>query len=352
MKIMTVVGARPQFIKAATVSRAIAYHNANPANKPIDEFIVHTGQHYDYTMSSVFFEEMQIVRPEKNLGVRSCSRTEMIGRIMAGVEALIKDSRPDLTLVYGDTNSTIAGALAAKAHQVPVAHVEAGLRSFRRTMPEELNRLTTDHLAQYLLTPSQLAKQNLADEGISEGVHVVGDVMYDAVLYYRPLAVAPRTTEPFALATVHRSENTDDRNHLGTILEVLQQCPVPVVLPLHPRTKKAMGEFGFQADGNIIFIEPLSYFEMLGHLDKCSFVVTDSGGLQKEAAFFCKKCITLREETEWTELVDCGANRLVGTGPEHMKEVYQWATVPMDSPPQVYGNGNAARLIVDILSSQ
>ena len=349
-RILTIVGARPQFVKAAVVSRAIARHNQAAAGCPIEEIILHTGQHYDPAMSQAFFDEMEIPAPAANLGVGSGRHGETTGAMLVGIEREILARKPDRVLVYGDTNSPLAGALAAVKLQVPVAHVEAGLRSFNRRMPEEINRIVTDRLSDLLFCPSARSRRWLEAEGISQGVHEVGDVMADAVLHYRNRAILPAIQGSFALATLHRAENTDDLARLKGILAALADCPVPVVLPLHPRTRKAMERERLAAAGFLRLCEPLSYFSLLGHLERCAFVVTDSGGLQKEAFFFGKRCITVRDETEWVELVDCGANRLVGAGQERIREAFAWARDPLPLATRaVYGRGDAAERIVALL---
>jgi len=345
MHLLTVVGARPQFIKAAVVSRAIA---AAP-DLGLTEKIVHTGQHFDREMSEVFFEELDIPHPVINLGVAGGRHGESTGRMLEGLEAIMLDLRPDLVLVYGDTNTTLAGALAAAKLHIPVAHVEAGLRSFNRRMPEEINRVLTDHLAALLFCPSQVSRQNLASEGITRQTHIVGDVMYDAVLHYRRKAPRQRG-DTFAAATVHRAENTDDPVRLAGILEGLGRIPVPVVLPLHPRTQKAIATAGIPIPESVEITPPASYLEMIGLVEAAVFVLTDSGGLQKEAFFLGRKCLTLRDETEWTELVDCGANRLVGADPDRIVAATAWA---LQGPPPSgtpYGDGHAGEKICEILA--
>ena len=247
------------------------------------EEILHTGQHYDPMMSQVFFEEMEIPRPAVNLQVGSGNHGAVTGAMLAGIEREILARRPDRMLVYGDTNSTLAGALAAAKLHVPVVHVEAGLRSYNRRMPEEINRVLVDHVSSVLCCPSEQARANLAREGIERGVHVVGDVMYDAVRYYRGKAIVPPLAAPFILCTLHRAENTDDPARLRGIIAALQDAPLPVVLPLHPRTRKLAGAQGIVLGGRIRPLEPVSYFAMLGYIERSAFVVTDSGGVQKEA---------------------------------------------------------------------
>ncbi len=352
MDIMTVVGARPQFIKAAVVSRAIANANRVARSVGIREELIHTGQHYDYAMSQSFFEEMDIPKPAVNLQVGSGSHGEATGAMLAGLERQMLERRPDLVLVYGDTNSTLAGALAAAKLHIPVAHVEAGLRSFNMCMPEEINRILTDRISTYLFCPSEQSQAHLSREGCVEGVHVVGDVMCDAARYYARKARVPRHDGPFALASLHRAENTDDPQRLRRILSALAQAPIPVCLPLHPRTRQVMQRESITVDGMLRFYEPFSYFEMLGNLQHCQFVVTDSGGVQKEAYYFGKKCVTVRDETEWLELVEAGANRVVGTEEAAILSAFQWAIEPMPVMPKLYGNGTAGETIVEILASQ
>jgi len=352
VNILTVIGARPQFVKAAVVSRAIATHNAAHTAESIDESIVHSGQHYDDAMSRVFFEEMAIPEPVVNLEIGGGSHGAMTGAMLAALEREILQRRPDIVLVYGDTNSTLAGALAAAKLKVPVAHVEAGLRSFNRAMPEEVNRVVADHVAQLLFCPSEPSREQLAREGIEDGVHVVGDVMVDALHYYRAKAVPPQIDHPFVLVTMHRAENTDDPERLRNILAALADYPLPVRMPLHPRTRKAIEREGLTTGDNIHVTEPLSYFEMLGHLSACRLVMTDSGGLQKEAFLSGKKCLTLRDETEWTELVDLDVNRLVGANSERIAAATDWAMAALGPSPPVYGDGTAGpRIVAQLLES-
>jgi UDP-GlcNAc3NAcA epimerase len=350
ISLLTVVGARPQFVKAAVVSRAIARHNAAGAAVSITEQIIHTGQHYDENMSRVFFEEMEIPAPAANLQIGSGTHGQTTGRMLEAVEAQILQRKPDWVLVYGDTNSTLAGALAAAKLHVPVAHVEAGLRSYNQRMPEEVNRVLTDHVSTLLMCPTANAVENLAREGIAAGVHCVGDVMYDAVLHYRRKAIAPAEKGPFALATIHRAENTDDPDRLRRILAALGQASLPVLLPLHPRTRAVIVREGIRVGGALRIIEPLSYFAMLGHLQGCSFVVTDSGGLQKEAYFFGRKCITVRRETEWVELVAAGHNRLADADEQAIAAALEWAMQPPPAGDSLYGAGDAAQRLIAVLA--
>jgi len=351
LHMMTVVGARPQFIKAAVVSRSIAKASRLAPSAVIQEEIIHTGQHYDYAMSQSFFEEMEIPKPAANLQVGSGRHGEVTGAMLAGLEREMVERRPDLVLVYGDTNSTLAGALAAVKLHIPVAHVEAGLRSFNMRAPEEINRILTDRIATYLFCPSAVSQAHLACEGRVDGVHVVGDVMCDAARHYAHQARRPRYEGPFAVASLHRAENTDDPQRLRRILSALEQAPMPVCLPLHPRTRQVMQNEGIKTNGTIRVYEPFSYFDMLGHLQQCQFVITDSGGVQKEAYYFGKKCVTVRDETEWSELVEAGANRVVGTEEAAILAAFQWAVEPLSALPELYGNGAAGEAIVEILVS-
>ena len=314
MKIVSVVGARPQFIKCAPVSREL--------RKEHEEILVHTGQHYDPEMSDIFFDELEIPRPDYNLGVGSGSHGKQTGEILRGVEDVLLKEKPGLVLVYGDTNSTLAGALAAAKLHIPVAHVEAGLRSFDRTMPEEINRVVTDHISDILFCPTQTSVNNLAAEGITKGVHLVGDVMADALAYNREIAQRKsRILETLGLAgkaycvlTVHRASNTDSRENLTNIIRAVGEAGVPVVFPVHPRTRKYLREYGLLASlpENIRLIEPLGYLDMIRLMGSAQKILTDSGGMQKEAYMLGVPCITLRENTEWVETVEAGWNVLVG----------------------------------------
>jgi UDP-GlcNAc3NAcA epimerase len=351
MKIITVVGARPQFVKAASVSRAIGEYNdqCDDGSRLIHELIVHTGQHYAHEMSQVFFDELEIPHPHYHLNVGSGSHGKMTGMMLEKIEAVLMEERPDFVLVYGDTNSTLAGALAASKLHLPIAHVEAGLRSFNRRMPEEINRLVADHLSTLLFCPTPSAMDNLRREGIEEGAHQVGDVMYDAVQHYRRNIEPPACQRPFALASLHRAENTDELSRLESIVKGLGQSPIPVVLPLHPRTQKVIQKEGITLSRQVTAMAPVSYLRMLAYLDGCSFVITDSGGLQKEAFFFGKKCITVRDETEWVELVEAGSNKVVGANQLAIREAYSWAMQPLSEIPSLYGDGHASHRIVDCL---
>lgn len=356
MKVVTVVGARPQFVKAATVSRAFAARGA-----AAQEVIVHTGQHFDANMSEVFFAEMQIPRPQYQLELGGLGHGAMTGRMMERIEAILKDEKPDWVLVYGDTNSTMAGALAAVKLHVPVAHVESGLRSFNRAMPEEINRVVADHVSSLLLAPTDAAVRNLDSEGI-RGPKVVrtGDVMYDAALHYSRQSSAGDVLGRFglqprgyALATIHRQENVDDPQRLETVIGALVECSreLPVLLPIHPRTRKALQARGLEAGGRLALVDPVGYLDMVQLEKGARLVLTDSGGVQKEAYFFGVPCVTLREETEWVELVECGANRLAP--PASVGGIVDAARSALASRPSfgqgLYGDGHAAEAIVDAL---
>lgn len=342
LSILSVVGARPQFIKASPVSHALA-------TAGIREILVHTGQHFDASMSDVFFEELDIPKPAYNLDVNSLGHGAMTGRMLEKLEEVMVRERPDLVLIYGDTNSTAAGALAAAKLDIPVAHVEAGLRSFNRRMPEEINRVVADHLSSILFCPTRTAVDNLRNEGITRGVHQVGDVMYDVTLRAvqraegrsRVLERLELEPERYAVATVHRAENTEDPERFERILAFLSDAGrgIPIVMPVHPRTRKLM-EARKLAPANLRLVEPLGYLDMSRLVHHAATVLTDSGGLQKEAYFHRVPCVTLRDETEWVETIDAGWNRL-------------WVTPdwkPRRDIPD-YGDGQASNLIAEILRS-
>jgi UDP-GlcNAc3NAcA epimerase len=339
-RMLTVVGARPQFVKAAAISRAAA------SRDDIKEILLHTGQHFDPAMSHVFFDELGIPAPRINLGIHGGRHGDMTGRMLAGIEEAILAERPDIVLVPGDTNSTLAGALAAAKLQVPVAHLEAGLRSFNRVMPEEINRVLCDHLSALLLCPTATATANLRNEGIVAGVHQIGDVMYDATLFAAAqargstiLARLGLTECKYAVATVHRAENTDTRDRLVAILDFLKQCAreTAIVLPLHPRTVQQIARWGLEL-GPLIACEPLGYFDMHRLLQSSVAVYTDSGGLQKEAYFHRVPCVTLRSETEWVETVAAGWNRL-WNGPDYAPR----------RDIAAYGDGHTAEKALDLI---
>ena len=351
MKIVTIVGARPQFIKASAVSRAISEYNNNNKGK-IEEIIVHTGQHFDSNMSDVFFTQMEIPRPNYNLNINNLGHGAMTGKMLEGIEKILIEEKPDYVLVYGDTNSTIAGALAAKKLHIMVIHVEAGLRSFNMEMPEEINRILTDRISDILFCPTDLAVNNLINEGFENiGAMIVknGDVMQDAALFYSGKAEKPdiNLPEKFILATIHRQENTDDENKLATIFESFEKISetLPIVMPIHPRTKKLIQRLDLNIK-NIILIEPVGYLQMIYLLKNCMFVMTDSGGLQKEAFFFEKYCITLRDQTEWVELVENGFNKLISINQEEILISVKDIPNNLNFTKDLYGKGKASENIV------
>jgi UDP-GlcNAc3NAcA epimerase len=348
MRVLTVVGARPQFIKAAPVSRVLRARH--------DEFLLHTGQHYDVEMSEVFFQQLGIPTPDRNLDVGSGDHGAQTGAMLAGVEATAKEYRPDWVLVYGDTNSTLAGALAAAKLHFPVAHVEAGLRSYDRRMPEELNRVVADHVSTLLLCTGETAVANLAREGIRDGVKVTGDVMYDVFLQHVEVArrecrvVANLGLEPGAyhLLTVHRPENTDDPAHLRSILAGVAASPQKVVCPAHPRARAALAGTGLEVPSNLLLVDPVGYLEMLALEDAAELILTDSGGVQKEAYFAGKPCITLRQTTEWPETVQAGWNTLAGADADAIRSAL--LSFRPDGPrPVLFGDGHAAERVVEAL---
>lgn len=355
-KIVTIVGARPQFIKAAAVSREILKH----AGK-IEEVIVHTGQHYDPNMSQVFFDELEIPTPKYNLEVSGGGHGVMTGRMLEGIEQILQEERPNWVLIYGDTNSTLAGALAAAKLHIPVAHVEAGLRSFNMRMPEEINRILSDRVSTLLLCPTRLAVENLAREGLTKGVRNVGDVMYDVALYYRErarsssqiLSALGLGEKNFALATCHRAENTDNPERLSGILSALATiaAELPVVLPLHPRTRKLVFEYELEhLLEPLCVLEPLAFLDMVALEQGAKLILTDSGGVQKEAFFYQVPCITMRDETEWIETVQLGWNQLVGASYERIMAAFaRVADSCADDQGVPYGSGIASRHIIEEL---
>lgn len=358
MKVVSVVGARPQFIKAATVSRMLRESSSS-------EVLLHTGQHYDYGLSEVFFDELDIPVPAHDLGVGSGPHGQQTGRMLEAVERVLMDEQPDGVLVYGDTNSTLAGALAAVKLHLPVAHVEAGLRSFNRKMPEEINRVLTDHASNLLFAPTDTAVENLLEEGIGEDrIRQVGDVMYDAALFFAERA--DRTSsiledlgleeESYLLATVHRAENTDDPDRLRAVFRGLTAIAdeVPVVLPLHPRTRSALADVGElrRARESLRLIDPVSYLDMVMLEKNAALIVTDSGGVQKEAYFQGVPCLTVRDETEWVELVELGWNRLAPPRSAAQVEAAIRESLSAEggrSGAEPYGSGDSARRIVEEL---
>ncbi len=352
MKVVTIVGARPQFIKAAVVSRSFEKIQS------IEEIIIHTGQHFDAKMSNIFFEEMDIPKWNYNLNISNLSHGAMTGRMLEKIEEILLKEKPDFVLVYGDTNSTLAGALAAKKLHITLAHIEAGLRSFNMSMPEEINRIITDRISDILFCPTQRAINNLLNEGFDVmNCRLVncGDVMQDAAIYYSPLAKKPKVSIPdtFVLCTIHRAENTDNEQTLLEIFSALEKIAetTSIVLPLHPRTRMKLEKYNYNfKKTKITFIDPVSYFEMIYLLRNCQLVMTDSGGLQKEAYFFQKNCITLREETEWVELIESGNNILAGTSTKKIVESFNKMNgKTSDFSNLLYGNGHAGDMIANQL---
>ncbi len=352
MKCLTIVGARPQFVKAAVISRTIQKEST------IEEIIVHTGQHFDSCMSDLFFTEMSIPKPKYNLGVCNLSHGAMTGRMLEEIEKVIMEEKPDVVLVYGDTNSTLAGALAAKKIHVKVAHVEAGLRSFNMEMPEEINRILTDRISDILFCPTQTAIDNLNKEGFSNmdcKIVNCGDVMYDAAMFYASQSRKPSEPIPdkYILCTIHRAENTDDPETLKGIFAALEQISqtIPVLIPLHPRTKAKLANIDYDFSKSAIrFIAPVGYLEMIYLLQHCDLVMTDSGGLQKEAYFFQRNCVTLRMETEWIELVTNGFNSIAGIKTNDIvKAAHNMMTKKSDFSTALYGDGHSGEKIVQEL---
>lgn len=350
MKVLSVIGARPQFIKLAVVSQAIEN------NRPdVEEIILHTGQHYDANMSQIFFEEMGIPQPDYNLGIGGGTHGENTGRMIEKIEHILLDEQPDLVIIYGDTDSTLAGAIAASKLHIDLAHIEAGLRSYNRRMPEEINRVLADHASDILYTPTATATQNLENEGISpDWIQEVGDVMYDATIHYCKIAenssdiLGQLNLSPgsYVLATIHRAENTNYKERLDTIIAGFSSVPEKFIWPLHPRTRKNIKRFKIDIPHNVTVIDPVGYLDMLLLEKNSRMIVTDSGGVQKEAYFQRVPCITLRNETEWTELVDIGVNRLVTpTSKEHIVESIEKFNMPDNYNESLFGAGNAGKRI-------
>lgn len=352
MKVLTVVGARPQFIKAAPVSRAL--------RRQMREILVHTGQHYDWSMSGIFFDQLGVPPPDYNLRVGSGPHGAQTGQMLAGIENVAIQERPDCLLVFGDTNSTLAGALAAAKLRIPVAHVEAGLRSFDRSMPEEVNRVLVDHVSDWLFCPTRTAVDNLAREGVADGVWLTGDVMRDAVEHNRKVAerssdiLAQLGVRPggYLVVTVHRAENTDDLDRLGAIVAALNRLVVPAVIPLHPRLARTMSDSGLKVTNPLVrCVEPLGYLDMLQLVANAAKVLTDSGGVQREAYFLRVTCITLRDTTEWVETLDVGANVLVGADTDRILEAVGNFDGAFGETDPSLDDGEAAYRIADRLAA-
>lgn len=356
MKVVTIVGARPQFMKAAVVSREFL------KDSTVEELIVHTGQHYDANMSDIFFKQLEIPQPRYNLEIGSGTHGLQTGQMLSEIEKVLLAEKPDWVLVYGDTNSTLAGAVAAVKLHIPVAHVEAGLRSFNRNMPEEINRVLTDHASSLLFAPTTTAVANLQREGVTKGVHQTGDVMYDAAMFYSQKAQAESNVlvqlglaaKQYILTTIHRAENTDDPQRLGAIVKGLAEVAktLPVVLPLHPRTHKLLGQLGWltHLEEALNIIEPVGYLDMVVLEKNAALIATDSGGVQKEAFFYHVPCVTLRDETEWVELLETQWNTLVL--PTTAQQVAQGILSRLGTTGQdvkLYGDGASAKQIVRLL---
>ncbi|NLZ83805.1 MAG: UDP-N-acetylglucosamine 2-epimerase (non-hydrolyzing) [Clostridiales bacterium] len=361
MKIVTIVGARPQFIKAAAVSRVLRKKNI--------EILVHTGQHYDNNMSDIFFEELSIPKPEYNLGIGSDTHAKQTAKMMIGIEGILLNEKPDYLMVYGDTNSTLAGALAASKIHVPIIHIEAGLRSYNMRMPEEQNRILTDRISNILFCPTEVAVDNLKKENITEGVHLVGDVMCDAVLYYskemdgqsvyeymsqlKGLFGQVNVPERWYLATIHRAENTDSIDKISEIIKAFEQLKAPVIFPVHPRTKNLVKELNNQHSySNIIFVNPIGYLEMLYFTKNAIKVITDSGGLQKEAYILNTPCITIRDQTEWVETLIGNHNILAQPKHNDILDKVQNISIDEDMKKSYYGIGDASEKISSIISKE
>jgi len=354
MNILTIVGTRPQFIKAAVLSRYIR----NNISSGVTETILHTGQHYDQNMSDIFFKEMDIPRPDKNLYVGSGNHGKTTGLMLERIENEILERKPDAVLVYGDTNTTLAGALAASKLRVPLAHVEAGLRSFMMAMPEEQNRRITDHLSTWLFCPTKTAVDNLKQEGITDVVSLIdpsadkkrvtitGDIMYEASLYYREKRTIHVSETDFILMTLHRAENTDEPVRIECIVKAVNNLTdYRFIFPVHPRTRKILEQQNLRFASHVKMVEPVGYFEMLAYEAACIAVLTDSGGVQKEAFFFRKPCITMRDSTEWVELVETGWNTLTGADTDKIIVAIKKIHTP-ENYPLLYGNGRCSEKII------
>lgn len=352
MKITTVIGARPQFIKASSLSREISKHDN------IEEIIIHTGQHYDANMSDVFFTELEIPKPKYNLGIGGGSHGQNTGRMIEGIEKILIEENPNYLLVYGDTDSTLAGALAGSKIHIPVIHIEAGLRSFNKNMPEEINRILTDHCSDFLFTPTQTATKHLLNEGVNKNkIYQVGDIMYDTALYFgvkadkesKALDTYNLDTKDYYLVTIHRQENTDDKVRLENIFDGLNKLADEhnIILPLHPRTKKKLNDFGLEKLlKNLIITEPLGYLDMVKLEKNAKGIITDSGGIQKEAFFYSVPCFTLRDETEWVELIEIGVNKLIKNNKNIKEQITETKFNSNNFTSNIYGLGNTSELII------
>jgi UDP-N-acetylglucosamine 2-epimerase len=362
--LVTIVGARPQFIKTAILSKAIQVYNKRKPGCRVDEILVHTGQHYDSEMSQVFFEQLEISPPHYHLGVGSGRHGEQTARMLTHIESILLKEGPNLVVVFGDTNSTLAGALAAAKLGIPIAHIEAGLRGHNHRTPEEINRMLTDRISDLLFCPTESSILNLKKEGITQGIHWVGDVMLDVFLRSKSLAIKKSgilrtlglTSGSYCLATVHRQENTDDPIRLQNIFASFSRLATkdcPFIVPLHPRTRKALNDLAPRNawSPNIHFLRPVGYLDMVALEAQAKMILTDSGGVQREA-FFCRiPCITLRDETEWTETVESGWNFIAGTEtPDVIRAFEIMSTVDLSAPPAYFGNGRASEQIVNVIA--
>jgi UDP-GlcNAc3NAcA epimerase len=352
MKIVSVIGARPQFIKSAPLSKELSRFH--------EEIIIHTGQHYDFNMSDIFFQELEISKPNYFLSVGSGTHGKQTGLMLSGIEEILLKEKSDLVLVYGDTNSTLAGAISASKLHIPIAHVEAGLRSFNKKMPEEINRILTDHVSDLLFVTSNSAKLQLMKEGIENNVHIVGDIMYDAILKYKEIATYKSQIlknlhldkNNYIVSTIHRAENTDFRDKLESIFSSFSKINSQIVLPLHPRTKKKIEEYSIAVSQNIQIIDPLGYLDMLNLVQNAECVFSDSGGLQKESYYLGVPCLVLREESEWMEIVNSGWNRIVGSDQNKILESYKSiGKIRKIIRNNFYGNGSTAKNILNILNT-
>jgi UDP-N-acetylglucosamine 2-epimerase len=351
MKIITVIGARPQFIKAVSLSKILRKHH--------EELIIHTGQHYDTNMSDVFFEELHIPKPEYHLDLGGGNHGKQTGVMLEKIEDILLKEKPDLVIVYGDTNSTLAGGLASAKLHIPVAHIEAGLRSFNKKMPEEINRILTDHLSDILFVPSADAVKQLNSEGIFENIHDVGDIMYDSILNFKNLSLEKSKIleqlslhpKGYSLATVHRPENTDNQQKLKSIFNALSSLDKNIVIPIHPRTKNKIKEYNLDFNTKRIqLIEPLGYLDMLNLMSNAYSILTDSGGIQKEAYYLSVPCITMREQTEWKETLATGWNTLVGSDSKAIQEAYFDLPNKLNlNRPDLYGDGHCAEEISKVI---
>jgi len=356
-RLAIVVGARPNFIKIAPIMLAIREHNARSANRRIEPLLIHTGQHYDFQMSQVFFQELAIPEPDIHLAIGSGTHGEQTGRCMIEIEKVLTGRKPDMVMVLGDVNSTLAAALAAAKMQIPVAHVEAGLRSFDRTMPEEINRVLTDHVSELLFCPTKTAVENLRREGVANGVYLTGDVMVDALMSCREAAERSNILErlglvngQYVVATVHRAGNTDDKRNLQSILDALSASHERVVFPIHPRTRQAMTRMAVEPPAeNVSLVEPLGYLDFLKLVSHARKILTDSGGLQKEAYILGVPCVTLRENTEWLETLELGWNTLVGSDEGRILAALRDPVTTAQSG-AAYGDGKSSVVIVEILA--